>query len=446
MRGSCYQRFVVLVCLYVGLCFASLQAVAATAPAYNGRMNAAVAGVVQFKTSKWGFAANDPRVTATFAGVGTGLTAIAVGVATGAVATVGWPALLIGAGVAAVVTGSMSLAWDSVYKWLFNSDGTITTTVGAGGGALVMNGPYLVDWSGKVFYPAPHTRAQADDTWRRLCARDNSCAGTEIALAQTIQSTKNNLPITVYFYEVKKNGYPWSNFNLTLYSIGSPANCAANMILVDGVCTGMTSGESAGIANAKPAAAIENIPPSELSKPVSNQFLAAAANTAWKAATNAGGLPWAASDPVTPADVAEWVAANPSMVPTVGDAIAPVSNGSAVVVSPGGSSQPSTGPVATPGTGTNVDLGPNPNTPAPALESTPTAQQILAPVLGLMPDLKSFSVPTHSASCPTASFAAFGQTYVLNSHCGLIESNRRLIEAAMLLCWTLASVLIVLRA
>lgn len=223
-------------------------------------------------------------------------------------------------------------------------------------------------------------------------------------------------------------------------------SCDTGMVADKGNCVNLQTGSADGVTNAKPSAAVENIPASELNKAISDQFLAAAANAAWKAASNYGGLPWTPTDPVTPADVAEWRAANPSMVPTVGDAIAPVSNGSAVVVSPSGSGQTGTGPSTTPGSGTVVDLGPNPNTPAPTLETIPTAQQILSPLLGLMPDLKTFSVPSHTATCPTTSFVALGTAYAIDSHCSLLEANRQLIEAVMMLCWTLASVFIVLRA
>ncbi|KAB8052204.1 hypothetical protein GCN78_10320 [Janthinobacterium rivuli] len=410
-------------------------------------MNNAVGGVIQAKVKKWGFAANDPRVTATFAGVGTGLTTVAVGVAGGAVAAVGWPALLVAAGVAGVVTGSITLAFDSLYKWLFNPDGTITTSGGGGNGTLVKGGQYVSGTVSSLHYPAPHTRMQAEDNWQRSCKPYDQCAGTSLQAQPIIQGTENGgFPITIYPYNVMHNGRIYTNFSMILHANGASTNCNDGMLADKGVCFALQSASSESVSNAKPSTAVENIPASELNKAVSDQFLAAAANTIWKAAPNNGGLPWTPSDPVTPADVAVWRAENPTMVPTVSDAIAPVSNTNAVVVNPGGAAQPAEGPTTTPGSGTAVDLGPNPNTPAPTLETIPTAQQILGPLLGLMPDLKAFSVPSHSGLCPSPSFVAFGATYALNSHCALLESNRQLIEAAMLLCWTLASVFIVLRA
>lgn len=165
------------------------------------------------------------------------------------------------------------------------------------------------------------------------------------------------------------------------------------------------------------------------------------------AASTPNALPWSASDPITPADVAEWKAANPNAIPSVGDAIAPVAapGSSAVPIAQPGTS-PSTGPATTPGQGTQVDLGPNPNTPPPGLEATPTAQMIMDPILNLMPDLRNFAVPAHSSECPKGSFDALGKTYTIDSQCQLIEQNRSIIEAAMLLVWAIAAIFIVLRA
>ncbi|MNW66789.1 hypothetical protein D3C74_452930 [compost metagenome] len=105
-----------------------------------------------------------------------------------------------------------------------------------------------------------------------------------------------------------------------------------------------------------------------------------------------------------------------------------------------------TNPTPTPGEGTEVDLGDDPNTPAPTMEDTPTAQAILSPILNLMPDLKNFAVPSHASECPKPSFSVFGHDYRWEVHCTLMDQNRALIEAAMLLVWSIAALFIVLRA
>jgi hypothetical protein len=423
MRWHYYQRFIGVVLVAWSVLFTSLVQAQAL-PAYNGRVNAAVGGIVSAKVGKWGFAANDPRITATASGIGTGLTTLGIGIATGAVATVGWPALLAAAGISALVGGGVSLAVDGLYKWLFNTDGTVTTQ----GGTVTEvdpNGNYI-----------PSNLQQAAG-----CVQTNIydwCSPQ--GAGQPLVQFPGCLP-------------PGASNPTNLCRPGwdaNPAKDRTDAMTRSGyiIPTTTTSGD---VTNAAASTAATRIPAAELAKPMSNEMLAATANVAWKAAaTNTGGLPWSASDPITPADVAEWRASNPSAVPTVGDLTAPITNGSAVAVgpsaTPGGSINPSTGPVTTPGTGTQVDLGPNPNTPSPGLEATPTAQQILSPVLNLMPDLKAFAVPAHVGTCPKPSFVAFDKTYTFDSHCGLVESNRSIIEAAMLLVWSIGAVFIVLRA
>ena len=88
MRWYHYQRLVGVIVVAWAVLFTSF-AQAQALPAYNGRVNAAVGGIVSSKIGKWGFAANDPRITATASGIGAGLTTLGVGLATGAVATVG---------------------------------------------------------------------------------------------------------------------------------------------------------------------------------------------------------------------------------------------------------------------------------------------------------------------------------------------------------------------
>jgi hypothetical protein len=100
----------------------------------------------------------------------------------------------------------------------------------------------------------------------------------------------------------------------------------------------------------------------------------------------------------------------------------------------------------TPGSGEEINWGPNPNIAAPVVEATPTAGAILDPIFNLMPSLKTFAVPAHTSECPVASFELFGQGYAMNSHCTLMEQNRDLIAASMMALFSLAAVMIVLKA
>lgn len=87
-----------------------------------------------------------------------------------------------------------------------------------------------------------------------------------------------------------------------------------------------------------------------------------------------------------------------------------------------------------------------PDIDEPDLEDTPTAEMILRPLLNLMSDLRDFSVPSHLSICPTAAFSVLGREYHWNTHCGLIEQHRLLIESVMSLAWSITALCIVLKA
>lgn len=125
MRCGYYQRLVVVIGLVLSMLSPS-SAFAAAVPAYSGKMNNAIGGIVQQKVGKWGFAANDPRIPATINGIGAGVTTLVVGGLGVAVGAATWPAVLVGAGITALVSGLVSLGQDAATRWYFNSDGTIT--------------------------------------------------------------------------------------------------------------------------------------------------------------------------------------------------------------------------------------------------------------------------------------------------------------------------------
>lgn len=188
-----------------------------------------------------------------------------------------------------------------------------------------------------------------------------------------------------------------------------------------------------------------------MSLPASPALVAQAANNAWQSAASQPGyqgLPFQASNPVTTADAQAWQAANPSSYPTVGDMLSPAVNPSTSAVS-----QPvAPGTVANPGTNTapantpQVNLGTDPVVPLPTLEGTPTGQMILAPILSLFPDLKSFVVPSHSAECPKPTLNLFGRALLLDGHCTLLETVRPTLYAVMAAVWLVIALFIILAA
>lgn len=195
-----------------------------------------------------------------------------------------------------------------------------------------------------------------------------------------------------------------------------------------------------------------DVKPETAAKPLTDQAIAELANKWWEKTSEVDpeAIPMPRQQPITPADVARTK--NPNAVPSVEDwwsPSAPASEPDRVPLPAPNTQTPGDTPKldpATPGQGTQVDLGADPNTPAPTLETTPTILQIIGPILDLMPELRNLQIVDQPGQCPQGSFFAFNRTYVLNSHCDLINSNRAVIEAAMTTVWVILAMFIVLRA
>lgn len=158
---------------------------------------------------------------------------------------------------------------------------------------------------------------------------------------------------------------------------------------------------------------------------------------------------------------------NANNLPTIGQITQPISKPEEEIIynplNPP-SPQAGTGPVTgtLPGTGSTVqpgesttnpdaqpvDLGTDPGIgiPNPTLESTPTANAILSPLMNIMPDIKSLKINGKGGSCPTPEFNVFGRVMKLDSQCVLLEQNRTAIQAIMLVMFGLISVRIILEA
>ncbi|HDU2664560.1 hypothetical protein D5Y66_23705 [Klebsiella pneumoniae] len=89
------------------------------------------------------------------------------------------------------------------------------------------------------------------------------------------------------------------------------------------------------------------------------------------------------------------------------------------------------------GTGGGTDSGAGSETATePTLDSPPDGKTILSPLLNLFPaDWGNFSVGSRDAACPVAEFEIWDKTFVIDSHCGLIEQNRELIKIIFLIVW-----------
>lgn len=243
-------------------------------------------------------------------------------------------------------------------------------------------------------------------------------------------------------------------------SLSIPANWDSNTAAIE-------IGSSEGVRPYKSLdTAYPNISPSTKSQPLSADTVARIADQAWKnAASQPGyqGLPYSVAQPVTAADVSVWQAENPASMPTIGDLLAPANNPGANTVpispnvtvnNPNPSPSPNPNPTPDPNAIYNVnivnaprvDLGADPKIAAPTLETTPTAWEILAPIMTLFPELKSYQAPQHVGECPKPNFQLFGKSIVMDTHCIIAEQNRQTIGAVMVTVWVLVGLFILLSA
>lgn len=425
-------------------------------------MQNAISGVMQKKMVQRGFAANDPRYAGTLTASGGAIAAAAGGgaaaIVVGTVTAPAWVTAAIAAGVGALVSYGVSLAIDGVTKWLFGSDSGNIQVVAAPGSTppLVVGGAYWASSYGIGSTPEAAARGN-------FCnSADANCTITGVTVSCTVSGSGTSATCN-YTTQPKPAYGPYGSsgtMTVSYFSSGSQYASATGSYQWGYGPIGMnSSGGATGPMTTQ--AAIDQLPQTEKAKPLNPEIIAAIANRAWQqAATQPGyqGLPYQASDPITAADAAAWQAANPNAWPSVGDFVAPQpapSGGTAASpwqlptsTSPVTTSDPSTsGSTSTnPGTGSQLNLGPDPGIGSPSLEQTPTATQILDPIFKLMPDLRSYVVPSHSGVCPKPSMTLWGKSLVLDGHCTLLDQNRQAIYAVMAAVWLMVALFIILAA
>lgn len=434
-------------------------------PAYTGNVNQAVGSLVTQKLINRGFAANDPRIAQTLSSMGT-YGRQAVGVAANDARYVAQRSLGRIFLRASPIGAVLMLASDATFT---NIDQDKAQLAGAALSGTVVSDPSSGVVAGGGYWSATGAKGS-----------DPQSVGWQSFTVDLPWETWSFGPYQQANWTATRKIYQGSRWHPTYCAAGG---CQVTTVYVDWVSSGapINCGPGSYINGSNQCVAysynLHNAPtytptpkavedlardaPAALkAKPLPDQALADLTNQWWDAAAanDPNAIPRAQTDPVTAPDVATWKAANPTKTPTVSDWFAPpVPNTTSTTVpvpqpatSPGTtpSTDPATNP-ATPGQGTQVDLGPDPNTPPPSLETTPTIQAIVGPLLNLMPDLKSFTVPGHTSQCPTAHFdlsMVHLGAYTIDAHCNLFDQNRAVIQAAMLVVWTLAAVFIVLRA
>ncbi|WP_454874784.1 hypothetical protein [Paraburkholderia xenovorans] len=500
---------------------ASAQAL--LAPVENLVINRAEAAIISRVAVSRGFAANDPRIAATLAGmsqVSTGLNVVSTGAAVG-LGFAGAPVwLTVAAGLGILAAGSALYA------------GAVTLSRSADGATITAQQPVpaLPTYTGPVYQATPPASGAMQNPFNygasmgmqvyrtNACmANDSTCAVYPPLPATGLNFVRNAGSLALVAANlgmVQSLDFYEQRYYCNSGVVGDPPNVNA--------CSGVQSvtlwwqananGNSQTLMESRTISHVElnpddsrrtvtetsNFPvtwwtagkgvapvlgndlssvypqltQASLDQPLDANTLALLTNQTWQQAAQQPwyqGLPYSASQPIGYEDVQPWVQANPTVVPNVGDLFRPASDpGTSIVnisptVQPGSNPLPpisSSSPVATPGNDVNVvntpnvnvinkvsvDLGTDPSVQSPSLEQTPTISMILEPVLNLLPDLKVWVVPAHSSACPQPSFTLLGRSYTMSAQCDLAEANRTTIYTAFAAMFTLAALLVVLRA
>lgn len=177
-----------------------------------------------------------------------------------------------------------------------------------------------------------------------------------------------------------------------------------------------------------------NVSPALLAEMINELWSEAAVNSAYD------GMPF---KEVSPAEVTAAMS-ELGLSPTLLDMLSPVAESAGAEVNI--DITINNNPGSDTGENGGTDLGEDPGVEAPELEDTPTARDILSPVINLLPFAKEFEIGSRSASCPVVEFSLFERQYKIDSHCPLIEQNRSSVETIFLIIWGFVALRIMLSA
>lgn len=399
-----------------------------------------IASVVQKKVVQRGFAANDPRYVSGLVALSSAALEIGIGVVIAGTAPA-WGTVLG----TALVAGAAGYALQSLANWIFNSDGTVT--VGASGL------PPPVAGAGNCFKDARGGGSCFNSITDLLTLREppppnmtNQYGTYSYAYGKLTCAPLPGwceLPVNGSLARVDGTVSPFFYTNRSApVSIVPGAGLA--LVFLD-VMAGSVPPQTSSVSSA-----LSGLSELDKSKPLSPADVAEIANAVWKSAAakpNYSGLPYVSTDPITAADVAAVRLANPSLaVSTVGDLAAQIPSVGAVSPAAGTDAAAAVSSNINPSTQPQSNLGADPSIAPPSLESTPTAQMILAPILNLLPSFKNFVVPSHVSSCPKPSFVMFSESFSFQAHCDLLESIRPTLYAVMAFVWLMIALIIILGA
>lgn len=416
-------------------------------------MNRALAQVVSDATVARGFSLNDPRTVNTLARMSpyiAGVAGTAATVVVGAVTAPAWTTVALALGVGAVINYTVGLGLDSLVKWLFRTDKLIDQS----SQSSLANVNCTMNIGGD-FFTAGFLDAAGGYT------QYFGCDG--VAVASQANFAKTGLQLTQPCI-VSSGSAICGGMVATKYA-GSTRACPAGTYSNGTQCVGWTYTTAPVPRQTAISAqtAINQIPAADLDMQLNPAIVAAIANRLWQLTSvqpGYSGLPYQTSNPITAAEVQRTYTNNPNLVPpTIRDFVTPA---------PVTTAQPTPFALPAPTTSTPIgtalvaqtapaqvnpasaspltNLGDDPAIGAPTLESTPTAQMILAPILNMLPGLRSFNVTSHAAICPTPTLNLVGKTIIMQAHCTLIDAIKPTLQASMLFAWAAIALFVILSA
>lgn len=378
----------------------AFRADAQAVPAFNGAVNKMLGKVIENNAIRRGFAANDPRMLATYSGASTVAASIAADVAvtaaTAASAPV-WLSLAAGLGAAAVVGG---LAYGA-YKLFFDDSsskagfyvkkpGTGTTGQTPPATPSIVPNSYTNTIStydapvgstlnpGTTVYSPPKFPLDAKGVpisatqeyyilpsyfsglWL-TCNVTSECMQIAIDYykkAGAIINPDAGLKCNPVIYNTADGGYPTHQSCSFQYKMNPDGSWMVASGTMDFTRNPYYAGTPPQDVKGSVSDILSQMDPVELAKPADPETIAKLADGLWqKAAAQPGynGLPYSVTDPVTAADAKAVQAANPASWPKNSDLVSPVAPaaGKPVVVNP------AFDPAANPNTGDNTNTSPS---------------------------------------------------------------------------------------
>lgn len=476
LRKSSVRVLVVILCVAL-----QMSALIPSAHAFfpilfgAGRIGAFIGAAIPWGMRSAGFAARDPRLATTVAGVGRGLAA-AMSRAGHSISTLPWAKTAAYSGIAAVGTpGAAYLIVEGV-NWVFTDNPNEVTVerFENGFGPLPTDPskvPIVSSYTGRVALldagvsqgyinvssTNPDIRSYV--VLQVPCGKaTGTCAASE---------PFNNVRLDMTFSQpVSVGEYHWNRAETKSYTQGERYlrqlwvwTAPSGEEIEQQPIYGEKVTETIQIDEALEQ--LQALSEQTLARPLNDDLLAGLVNASHAAAT--GELqpneeqyhPWSPTNPlIRPADVSKVFSDNPSLTrPTVADFVESIAPSTAqdvplpvpekyLLVDDGVTPvDPSIPPPAG-----SVDLGHDPKIGPPELEQIPTGEMILAPLFDWYPGLEGAAFDFPVGECPTINFDVWGRQFVGDTHCVILENNRSTIALLMSIFWTMLGFFIVLRA